>query len=69
MPCRFENGLSTRADSDLHEGGTNAKGYVVGASLGIAHNVDLTAKWLSASEVTSLPYTVDVVQVDLNARF
>jgi len=56
-------------DSDFHLGGTNAKGYVVGGSLGIAHNVDLTAKWLSASEVTSLPYTVDVVQVDLNARF
>jgi hypothetical protein len=56
-------------DSDFHEGGTNAKGYIVSGSLGIAHNVDLTAKWLSASEVTSQPYTVDVVQVDLNARF
>lgn len=56
-------------DSDFHLGGTNAKGYIVGASLGVAHNVDLTAKWLSASEVTSQPYTVDVVQVDLNARF
>jgi hypothetical protein len=59
-------------DSDFHGsafGGTNAKGYVVSGSLGVAHNVDLTAKWLSASEVTSLPYTVDVVQVDLNARF
>jgi hypothetical protein len=56
-------------DSDFHEGGTNAKGYIISASLGVAHNLDLTAKWLSASEVTSLPYTVDVVQVDLNARF
>jgi hypothetical protein len=59
-------------DSDFHGsavGGTNAKGYIVGGSLGVAHNVDLTARWLSASEVTSLPYTVDVVQVDLNARF
>lgn len=57
------------ADSDFHLGGTNAKGYIVGGALGLAHNVDLTARWLSASEVTSLPYTVDVVQVDLNARF
>jgi hypothetical protein len=56
-------------DSDFHEGGTNAKGYVFGGSLGIAHNVDLTARWLSASEASGLPYTVDVVQVDLNARF
>ena len=56
-------------DSDFHLGGTNAKGYIVSGSVGIAHNVDLTAKWLSASEVTSQPYTVDVIQVDLNARF
>lgn len=56
-------------DSDFHLGGTNAEGYVVGASLGIAHNVDLTARWLSAKEVTSLPFTVDVALVDLNARF
>lgn len=56
-------------ESDFHLGGTNAKGYVVGVALGLAHNVNLSARWLSASEVTSLPYTVDVVQVDLNARF
>jgi hypothetical protein len=56
-------------DSDFHVGGTNAKGYIIGATLGLAHSVDLTARWLSAREITSLPYTVDVVQVDLNARF
>lgn len=59
-------------DSDFHGsaiGGTNAKGYVVGASVGVAHNTDITARWLSSSEVSSLPFTVDVVQVDLNARF
>jgi len=56
-------------DSDFHLGGTNAEGYVFGATLGVAHNVDLTARWLSTKEVTSLPYTVDVVLVDLNARF
>ncbi|HJT44092.1 MAG TPA: putative porin [Rhizomicrobium sp.] len=56
-------------ESDFHLGGTNAKGYVIGGSLGLARNVDLTARWFSTSEVTSLPYSVDVVQVDLNARF
>jgi hypothetical protein len=56
-------------DSDFHLGGTNAKGYVVGAGIGVAHNVNLTARWLSASEVSGAPYTVDVVLVDLNARF
>jgi hypothetical protein len=56
-------------DSDFHLGGTNAKGYTVGAGVGVAHNVNLTARWLSASEVSGPPYTVDVVMVDLNARF
>lgn len=56
-------------DSDFHLGGTNAKGYFVGAGLGIAKDVDLTARWLSAREITGSPYSVDVIQVDLNGRF
>ncbi len=56
-------------DSDFHLGGTNAKGYILGANLGVAHNVWLTGRWLSASEISGPPYSVDVVQVDLNARF
>jgi len=47
----------------------NAKGYVVGGGLGIAHNVNLFARWLSATEVTGSPYSFDIVMVDLNARF
>jgi len=56
-------------DSDFHLGGTNAKGYIIGATLGVAHNINVAARWSSASEVTGMPYTVDVVQVDVNARF
>jgi hypothetical protein len=56
-------------DSDFHLGGTNAKGYFVGAGLGIARGVDLSAKWYSAREVTGPAYSVDVIQVDLNGRF
>jgi hypothetical protein len=56
-------------DSDFRLGGTNAKGYVVGGGLGIAHNVNLLARWLSASEVSGAPYSFDIVMVDLNAQF
>jgi hypothetical protein len=56
-------------DSDFHFGGTNAKGYILGASLGVASGVNLAARWLSASEVSGLPYTIDVVLVDVNAKF
>jgi hypothetical protein len=61
--------LDAFTDSDFHLGGTNAKGYIFGGSLGIGHNIDLTARGLSASEVSGFPYTVDVIQLDLNARF
>ncbi len=56
-------------DPDFGLGGTNLKGYFVGANLGIGPNVWLTARWMSANQVAGLPYAVDVVLLDLNARF
>ncbi len=56
-------------DSEFHLGGTNAKGYFFGGGVGIAKDFDLSAKWYSAREVTGYPYSVDVVQLDLNGRF
>jgi hypothetical protein len=56
-------------DHDFHQGGTNAKGYFVGASLGLFDNTWLTARWLSANEVSGPPLAIDVLQLDLNASF
>lgn len=56
-------------DSDFHLGGTNARGYVVSASLGLFDNTWLTTRWLSASEVFGPPLAIDVIQLDLNAGF
>jgi len=56
-------------DSDFHLGGTNAKGYWVGGGLGFAHDAWLNLRWLSATEVTGPPLAIDILQVDLNARF
>ncbi len=56
-------------DSDFHLGGTNAKGYFFGGGLGIAKDIDLSARWLSAREVTGPAYSADVIQIDLNGRF
>jgi len=61
--------LDAFTDSDFHLGGTNAKGYFVGGGLSIAKDIDLSARWLSAREITGAPYSVDVIQVDLNGRF
>jgi len=61
--------LDAFTDSDFHLGGTNAKGFFVGGSYGLYKNTWLAARWMSADEVTGLPLSIDVFQLDLNARF
>ena len=56
-------------DSDFRLGGTNAKGYHLGMAYGLASDTWFTARWLSASEVTGAPLSIDVLQLDLNTRF
>lgn len=56
-------------DSDFHLGGTDAKGWILGASYGVDKNAWLSARWFSADEITGLPLSTDVLLVDLNAKF
>ncbi len=56
-------------DSDFHLGGTNAKGYTIGAALGLADGVVFSGKWMSANEITASPLSIDVLQFDLTAAF
>lgn len=57
------------ADSDFGLGGTNLKGYFVGANYGLAQNVWASARWMSANAIGGPPYAVDIFQLDLNAKF
>jgi len=75
--------LDSFTDSDFHAGGTDAEGWLLGGSYGIARNLWLRARWLSADEIDGAPegfesngtpvkftpLAIDVLQVDLNARF
>jgi len=61
--------LDALTDSDFHLGGTNAKGYILGGSLGMTHNAWLTMRYSSSDEVTGTAFALDVLQLDLNARF
>ena len=61
--------LASLNDPDFHLGGTNAKGFILAANLGIARNTWLTAKWFSSTQVSGQPYAVDVIQADLNVKF
>lgn len=56
-------------DSDFGLGGTNLKGYFIGGNLGLSDNVWASLRWMSANNISGGPYSVDVVQFDLNARF
>jgi hypothetical protein len=56
-------------DTDFHLGGTNAKGYLIDAALGIAHNTYIQASWFSAIQVSGPPDGNDVLQIDLNTKF
>lgn len=61
--------IDAYTDSDLHLGGTNIKGWVVGGNYGLMKNVWLTARWLSGGVITGPRYNLDILQVDLNTRF
>ncbi len=56
-------------DSDFHLGGTNAKGFILQGQLGVADNTWLSARWLTSQEIAGETLKIDVIQVDLNARF
>ncbi|MDI4239613.1 putative porin, partial [Bradyrhizobium sp. Arg237L] len=61
--------LDAFADSDFGLGGTNLKGYFLGANVGLSENVWASMRWLSANNIAGSPYAVDVLLVDLNAKF
>ncbi len=57
------------ADSDFGLGGTNLKGYFVGGNYALSHNVSTSLTWMSANAIAGPPFAVDVLQLDLNAKF
>jgi len=57
-------------DADFHEGGTNTLGYYFWSSFGITKNTWLRVRYMSGNEIVGPPrYGLDILQVDLNARF
>ena len=61
--------LDAFTDSDFHLGGTNHKGFMVGGQYGIYKNTWLSARWMSSDQISGLPLSIDVLQLDLNAKF
>jgi hypothetical protein len=61
--------LDAFTDPDFNLGGTNAKGYIIGAQYAVARNAWLSARYLSAREVYGPPLLIDVLQLELDAHF
>lgn len=61
--------LDAFTDPDFDLGGTNAKGYILGVQYAVAKNAWLQARYLSAREVYGPPLSIDVLQLEMNARF
>jgi hypothetical protein len=61
--------LDAFTDSDFHLGGTNNKGFILGAQYGLGKNTWLSARWLSSNEISGLPLAIDVLQLYFNAKF
>ena len=61
--------MDALVDADLGLGGTNLKGYFIGANVGLGENVWASARWMSANSIAGVPYAIDIFQLDLNARF
>lgn len=61
--------LDAFTDSDFHLGGTNHKGFMIGGQYGLDKNTWLSARWMSSDRISGLPLSIDVLQLDLNAKF
>ena len=56
-------------DSDFGGGGTNLKGFTLGANMALSKAVRIGARWMSADQIAGPTYRNDILQFDLNAKF
>ena len=61
--------LDAFTDNVFHQGGTDAKGWMLGAQYGLAQNVWANLRWFSTDSIDGPPLSIDTLNVDLNARF
>ncbi len=61
--------LDAFTDSIFHQGGTDAKGWVLGTQYGVTRNTWLNLRWFSTDSINGPKYKIDTINVDLNARF
>ncbi len=61
--------LDAFTDSNFHLGGTNAKGWLIGANYGVLENAWMSARWLSSDQIDGPNVGIDVLLIDFNTKF
>ncbi len=61
--------MDAYTDQDFHLGGTNAKGWIIGADFGLAKNLWLSTRWFTANEISGPPLAIDVFFFNVHAKF
>jgi hypothetical protein len=56
-------------DQDFGGGGTNMKGYSLGAAIALSPRVQLGLRYFSASQIAGPQFKSDIIQLDLSAKF
>jgi hypothetical protein len=56
-------------DQDYHLGGTDARGYIVGGDFNFTDRVWARVRYMPFDAIDGAPLTIDVWQVEVNARF
>ncbi|MEI6279954.1 MAG: putative porin, partial [Verrucomicrobiae bacterium] len=56
-------------DSDFGLGGTNMKGFTVGAYLALSENVYVSLRWMGADSIAGPTYKSNIIQFDINSKF
>jgi hypothetical protein len=56
-------------DSNFHLSGTNAKGWMLSGNYAFLNNAWLNLRWINSSGISGPAYDVDILLVDVNARF
>lgn len=60
--------LDAFTDTIFHQGGTDAKGWMIGGNYGLAKNTWLMFRWFSTESIDGPPLDIDTATLDLNMR-
>ncbi len=61
--------LDAFTDSNFHFGGTDAKGFIVGARFGLTYHTWLQGRWMTANAIDGPPLGIDLLLLDLTTEF